>query len=109
MLIVSLDDFYEKVATMKKLSREEEKECAIKMAQGDMEARQMLINSYLPICAYRIKHHARPLRTMGLAVYYIRATEKAVDNFNFLQDSERFCHRLNWYLRNAMVAYIVRK
>ena len=109
MLITSLEDFYAKVATMKRLTHEEVKECAIKMREGDMEARQMLINSYLPICAYRIKHHTKALQTMGMAVYYIQATEKAVDNFNFLQDNDRFGDYLNRYLRNAMVAYLVRK
>ena len=108
MLIVSLDDFYEKVAKMERLSREEERECAIRMQAGDMEARQQLINSYLPMVAYRLKRHTARLRTIGLALYYIHATEKAVDSFDFLQDSETFAHRLNWYLRNAFSAYLVK-
>ena len=37
------------------------------------------------------------------------AVEKAVDGFDFLQDSERFGHRLNWALRQMVTAYIAER
>ncbi|MCF2681828.1 hypothetical protein [Faecalicatena contorta] len=47
-------------------------------------------------------------QSLGLVLYCLQALEKAVDHFDFLQDSEPFSHRLNWYIRQAVTSYIVR-
>ena len=108
MIFVSIDDFYEKAALCNVLSRQEEIECAIEMKNGDTAAREKLIQSYMPMVARHIKYAKPHMQNLGLVLYCRQALEKAVDSFDFLQDSEPFCHRLNWYLRQAIVNYIVR-
>ena len=48
------------------------------------------------------------MQNLGLVLYCMQALEKAADSFDFLQDSEPFLHRLNRYLRQATVDYIVK-
>ncbi len=108
MIYVSVDDFYEKASLCKRLTREEELECARKMKAGDKEAREQLIQSYIPVVAGYIKHTKSHLQNLGLVLYCIQALEKAVDSFDFIQDSETFSHRLSWHLRQAVTRYIVR-
>ena len=105
MIYISIEDFYEKAGLCRVLSRQEEIECAVKMKNGDTAAQEQLIQSYTPMVA---KHIRQEQQTLGLALYCMQALEKAVDSFDFLQDSESFSHRLSWYLRQAVVRYIVR-
>ena len=108
MLFVTLEDFYQKAASCQRLTRQEELECAERMAKGDAAARQQLIESYLPVAAARVKREAEHMRTLTLALYYVQALEKCVDSFRFQQDSEPFIHRLSWALRQALTRYIAR-
>ena len=108
MVFVSIDDFYEKAGACRKLSREEEIQWAEKMKAGDPAAREVLIQSYLPMVARRIKWLNPHMQTLGMVIYCQHALERAVDSFNFLQDSEPFSHRLSWYLRQAVTSYIVK-
>lgn len=104
----TIDDFYAKVGTCTRLTRQEEIECAKAMNAGDTAARERLIQSYIPMVAGHIKHMKPHLQTLGLVLYCMQALEKAVDSFDFLQDSEPFSHRLSWWLRQAVANYIVR-
>ena len=106
MVYVSIEDFYEKAEKCRILTRQEELECAEQMKQGSGEARACLIQSYLPMTARHVKRLQHHLQTLGMALYCVNALEKAVDSFNFFQDSETFAHRLSWYLRNASAKYI---
>lgn len=108
MLYISVEDFYEKVSSFSKMSRQEEKECAKQMQNGDESARERLIQSYLPMVAAHVKRAPAHVQSLGLVLYCQQALEKAVDTFDFLQDSETFAHRLSWHLRQAVVDYIVR-
>lgn len=108
MLFITIEDFYEKAASCRRLTRQEELDCAAQMKAGDAAARQRLIESYLPAAAGHIKKAKPHLQTLGLAVYCVEALEKAVDRFNFAQDSEPFVHHLSWALRQAVVSYMVR-
>lgn len=108
MVYVSIEDFYEKAGSFSHMSRQEEIECAHQMKNGDTLARERMIQSYLPMAARHIKRMPQHLQTLGLALYCQQALEKAVDHFDFLQDSEPFSHRLNWHLRQAAVKYNVR-
>ena len=108
MLYISVEDFYEKVSSFSTLSRQEEIECAHQMKNGDALARERLICSYLPMVASHIKHASPRLQSLGFLLYCHRALEKAVDSFDFFQDSDPFTHRFNWSLRQATAAYIVR-
>lgn len=108
MIYISIDDFYEKVGKCERLSRAEEIECAKLMKSGDVQARERLIQSYLPMVAAHIKHTYARQKGLGLVLYCVNALEKAVDSFNFLQDSETFSHRMSWLLRQAVASYEVR-
>lgn len=107
MIFISVQDFYEKVDACEVLSRQEEIECACKMKNGDVSARERLIKSYLPMVAAHIKRTSSHIQSLGLIFYCQQALEKAVDGFNFFQDGETFSHRLSWYLRQAVTKYIV--
>lgn len=107
MVYISIEDFYEKAATCNILSRQEEIACAKQMKDGDALAREKLIQSYLPMAAAYIKRARPHMQTLGLALHCVYALEKAVDSFDFLQDSEPFSHRLNWWLRQAVIKYTV--
>ena len=108
MVCVSINDFYQKADACFRISRQEEIECAKAMNAGDATARECLIQSYIPMVAGHIKHMQPQLQTLGLVLYCMQALEKAVDSFDFLQDSEPFSHRLSWWLRQAVANYIVR-
>ncbi len=108
MVFVSIDDFFEKAALCKALTRQEEIECAVAIKNGDTEAREKLVQSYIPMVASHIKHAKPHMQNLGLVVYCMNALEKAVDSFDFMQESETFSHRLSWALRQAVVSYIVR-
>jgi len=108
MLFLSIDDFYEKVSSCSTLNRQEEIECAGQMKKGDTSARERLIQSYMSMVAGHIKRLQPHIQTLGLVIFCMQALEKAVDSFDFLQDSEPFSHRLSWYLRQATADYIVR-
>lgn len=108
MVFGSIEDFYKKASSCKVLTRQEELECAKKMQAGDPAAREKLIESYMPMVAGHIKYAKPHLQTFGLALYCVQALEKAVDSFDFTQNSETFSHRLSWWLRQAVVEYIVR-
>ena len=108
MIFVSAEDFFDKASAIPRLTREEEKELARRMAAGDAEARTRLIEGYLPVAAARIRRLPRKFQTLGMVLYCVHYTARAVDSFDFSQDQEPFIHRLSWSLRNAVAAYIVR-
>ena len=105
---VSVEDFFEEAGACCILTRQEEIECAKQMRDGDRLAREKLMQSYLPMVAKSVRRAPSHRQTLGLVLYYVQALEKAVDSFDFLQDSEPFSHRLNWWLRQATTEYIVR-
>ncbi len=108
MIYVSIEDFYEKADLCRVLSRQEEIECAVKMKNGDTASREQLIQSYTPMVAGHIRHAKPHMQSLGLVLFCMQALEKAVDSFDFLQDSESFSHHLSRHLRQAVVRYIVR-
>lgn len=108
MIYTSLEDFYAKAASCQSLTRQEERSYALRMAQGDTDARQRLIEGYLPMVAAHIRRLSANMQQFALVIYCVHALEQAVDSFDFLQDSETFTHRLSWYLRQATAQYIVR-
>lgn len=108
MVFISIDDFYEKVKACKVLTREEEKACALRMKEGDLEAREQMIQSYLPMVASRIKRVPSHMRNLGMVLHCLQMLEKQVDQFDFQQEGETFTHRLSWGLRQAVTRYIAR-
>ena len=108
MVFTRAEDFYEKAASCHIFTRQEEIACARQMQNGDRPARERLLQSYLPAVAEHIRRKPPHMQTLGLVLYCVHALEKAVDSFDFLQDSEPFSHRLNWWLKQATTEYIVR-
>ncbi len=108
MIFVSIDDFFEKVGALSPLTREEELACAEKMKAGNTDARERLVEGYLPFVAARIRHTHKEYQTLGLVLYCTAALEKAVDSFDFFQNGETFAHHLSWALRQAVTRYIVK-
>ena len=106
MVYITVEDFYRHAASCTRLSRDEEKQCAQRMKNGDETARRQIVESYLPMVAGHIKHTNNIKNKLSLALYCISGLEKAVDSFDFMQDSESFAHRLGWVLRQTTVAYI---
>lgn len=109
MIYISIEDFYKKAESCHVLSRQEEIECAQQMKNGDAAARERLIESYLPMVAAHVKRTNPHMQKLGLVLYCQQALENAVDSFDFLQDSEKFSHRLSWHLRQAVVRYVLTK
>jgi DNA-directed RNA polymerase sigma subunit (sigma70/sigma32) len=107
MLYIHAQDFFEKVSAYKRLSRQEEIAAATAMKQGDAQARQRLMESYLPMVAGHIRRSKPRYRTLTLVYTCLQALEKEVDSFNFLQDREPFAHRLSWRLRRTILEYIL--
>lgn len=106
MLYLSTEDFLEKTKGLVPLSREQERALAERMKAGDDEAREMLLAGYMPQVAGHIRRLREEYRSLELVMRCIRSLEKAVDSFDFLQDSESFTHRLSWALRQTVTAYI---
>ena len=105
-MYISIEDFYEQAKICKRISREEEIEVAKLWKSGNEEARTRLIEGYLFAVAGHIRKMPEQFQTLGLVYYCMQALEKAVDSFNFLQESETFLHRLSWHLRQASTRYI---
>ena len=108
MVYISVEDFLEKAGACVRLTRQQDLEYAMAMKNGAMDARAQLIESYIPMVAGHIKYMKGSLQSLGMVMYCMQALEKAVDSFDFMQDSETFSHRLSWYLRQATAAYIVK-
>ena len=108
MVFITMEDFYEKANLCYRITRQEEIEYAKKMNDGDMAAREKIIQGYMPMVAGHIKHMSPNIQNLGLVLYCVRALERAVDSFDFLQNSETFSHRLSWWLRQAVIDYQTR-
>lgn len=107
MLFISADDFFKKTRDVIRLSRADEKNFALKMNEGDAEARQAILNSYLPMVASYIRRSPKELQALETIYCCIRSLEKSVDSFNFLQDSETFTHHLSWHLKQCITRCLV--
>ena len=106
MLYISPEDFYAKTKHLKPLSREEEKQLAKKMQAGDTDVRQALIDGYTGMVVAVCKRQKPQLQSLELIYRCMSALEKAIDRFDFLQDSETFTHHLSWVLRQTTTRYI---
>lgn len=109
MIFISVDDFLSKMSTIPRLSRDEEKSLALRMLEGDDDARKKLIYSYLPSAALYVRNAPKNIRTLHTVYTCISAVENAVNRFNFLQDSETFAHHLGWCLRQCITKCIAER
>ena len=109
MLYISVEDFLSKSSGIKRLSRQEEKVLAQAMKNGSTDAREALIRSYLPQVAANVRRCGPYSQSLSLVYECLQALEKAVDSFDFSQDSETFAHRLSWWLRQTTVRHIANR
>ena len=109
LLFTDAKDFFTKAAAAERLSRESEKACAQRMAQGDSEAREKIILSYLPAVAAFAKRKSRGKCSLELIYRLIASLEKAVDSFDFAQEREAFLRRLTLAMKKALTEYIADK
>ena len=107
MIYLSVEHFFEQAASCVRLSREEELDCARRMRDGDAEARERLIESYLPVVAGHVRKTGG--RSLELTVRCCCELERAVDSFDFFQEGETFVHRLSWHLRQATAKWIAER
>lgn len=106
MVFVSVEDFFKQVSQIPSLSREEEKALGEEKAAGNKDARDALVQYYLPHVAAVVKRVPKEICTLKTVYACIAALEKGVDGFNFLQDSETFSHHLSWRLRQCITQCI---
>ena len=106
MYFVTLDDFYEKAAAVPPRCRESELLWAKEMKDGSADAREKLIQSYLPMAASAIRHSPANLQSLSFVYECVTELGRQVDHFNFFQEGETFTHRLSWALRQALVRHI---
>ncbi len=105
MYFVTIEDFYQKAYKYKILPREEEKSLSLNI-QNNPEARQKIVNSYLPMIAKNIERLDNNYQNLELVYRCIQALGQCIDKFNFQQDSETFAHRFSWSLRQTITKYI---
>ena len=103
MIYLSVEDFFDQASRYSRLSREEEKLCAVKKNGGDAKAREALINSYLPFVAALIRRQPKENQRLHTVYACIKVLDKAVDEFNFLQERETFTPYLSIRLKNCLI------
>ena len=106
MLLLCAEDFLEAARKAKRLPRETEKQLALEMKTGCPNARQAIIDSYLPILASHILRLPKKLQTLNTVYRCLQCLEKGVDTFNFQQDIECFSHHLCRRMRQCITACI---
>ncbi len=107
MLFISVEDFITQARTIPRLSREEEKNLAQRMAAGDNDARDALARGYFFMAVAALKRAPQKIQTLRTVYACIDAIEKGVDQFDFLQDGETFMHHLSWRMRQCITRCIV--
>lgn len=109
LLFTGAADFFAAARLQKKLPRESEKEYARRMAEGDSEAREKIILSYLPAVAAFVKRKTRGEQSLALIYRLLDALEKTADGFDFGQGREVFTRRLTLAMNKALTEYIADK
>ena len=109
MLFISVEDFLTQVSAIPRLSRDEERSLAAKKAAGDSAAKEAIVEGYLYQVAAYLRRAPQQIRTLHTLYACVAALEKAVDRFDFLQDSETFTHHLSWALRQCITRCIAER
>lgn len=107
MLFISVEDFFSKAGSIKRLDRETEKALAKQMLAGDTAARETLIQSYYFLASAFIRRAPRSIQTLNTVYTCLSELEKGVGSFNFLQDGETFSHHLSWRFRQCITRCLV--
>lgn len=109
MLYKHADDFFKHAdGLIRDISREKEKEYALKMKQGDEDAKAALTENYLPVlAAYLKKYISQP----SLQIIYmgIGVLDEAILSFDFQSDNPAFTRFLETKIRSMIANYIAIK
>ena len=106
MLFVSVEDFYEHVERLPRLRIEEEEAL---WKQGDADAREKLVQGYLPFVAGMIRRTSGQVQTLKTVYACIACTEKCVANFDHNRGRREFVHQLGWRLRQCIIRCIAER
>ncbi len=106
MLFISSEDFFSKVKNISPLTREEERDLAIRKNGDDTAAQQRLVEKHLPFVSAFVRHAPNYIQTLNTVYACIDCLEKSVDQFNFLQNCETFTHYLGKRLRQCITQCI---
>lgn len=106
MLFVTAQQFFDGAAGAKRLDRQEEIACAARMRAGDTEAKDALVQSYLPFVAASVKRVSTGEPSLELICRFVCTLEREVEAFDFSQEREPFTHRLSLALRKTTAEYI---
>ena len=106
MFFTCKDDFFKKMAKLKRISRQKERELAVLMKSGNDDARQKIVENYLLSVHARIKRFPEYMQSLEMIYRCVDALQKEVDKFDFWQENEAFEHRLSMIFRKVTTAYI---
>ena len=106
LIYINKEDFFEKAAAARRISKDEERELSVRMAAGDAKAREIIIDGYLHFVASYIRRMLGDRATLEVVYCCLSALESAVDTFNFLQEGDTFGHQLGLKLKKAINGYI---
>ncbi len=109
MLFISAEDFLAKAGVVQRLSRDEERTLAQRMAGGDQTAREELVRGQFPLVASLIRRAPREIRDLRTVYACIAVVEKGVDRFDFFQDAEPFARYLGRGLRQCITRCIAER
>lgn len=106
MLFLTSQQFFDCAARARRLDRQGEIACCARMRAGDSDARDALIQSYLPFVAASVKRVSTKKPSLELICRFVCVLESQVETFDFSQESESFTHRLSLALKKATAEYI---
>lgn len=106
MLFKTPEEFLVYVSNIKSLSREEELSLFSKIQEP--EARNLLIEGYLPVLSMYLKRSFHPL-TLEIIYRGLAVLETSVDSFDFQKDNPTFSKFLGIKVRQMFVSYIANK
>lgn len=109
MLFVSAEDFLSKANNQQRLSRDEEKELAQRMASGDQTAREQIVRGQFSLVASFVRRAPREIRDLRTVYACIAVVERGVDQFDFSQDTEHFARYLGRGLRQCIARCIAER
>ena len=109
MLFTCSCDFFDyayKIKRIKPLTAEEEKELAILIRQGDENARQKLIDNYLPFVASTIKKYSSNEPSLDLIYRAITVLNNLIDSHDFSKENNSFTRALSFKLHQTLTNFI---
>ncbi len=109
MLFTDTEDFFASARAARLPDREDEKDLAKRMSNGDESAREALIIGHLPFVASYVRRAPKEIRSLHTVYACIAELEAGVDSFDFQQDGEPFTHHLSWRLRQCITRCLTKK